>query len=344
LIPLAAEPPSFPISHVLNLVAVVRRWRVTADDLLDGMGVPPQSLADPRARVSVPTMVKLLERARTLTREPALGMHIGLGIRPTLYGNLGFALMSASNIREAIDLTIRFGPLVTTALRVRLHVAGRVASLTLDELADFGSARDIVVIGAIIATRQIGVVLADRELTTSVAELAIPEPWYAAKLVEAGFPMRFDCPLHRLTFDARSLDVPYTMSNPSALALARDHCQRELDRFGPGDRVSDSVRGLLSCQERGCPSLEEVAAALHQSPRTLKRRLAEEGVSFSALREVELRERAITLVRTSEASYSDIAARLGYSDVTSFERAFRRWVGSTPAECRRAATPSRRRA
>jgi AraC-like DNA-binding protein len=285
-------------------------------------------------------MVGLFERARALTGEPAIGLHIGLAIRPTLYGNLGFAFVSASNIRESIDLAIRFSPIVTTALRFRLRVDGRAASIVVDELADFGSARDIVVIAVLVSLRQIGAILAQRELTTSAAEIALPEPRYAGKLRAANLPMRFDCPVHRLVFEARSLEVPFGMANPMALDLARAHCQRDLDQFGAPTRWADAVRGLLSRCEGRFRSLEDVAAALHRSTRTLKRRLAVEGVSFSSLRDDELRERATTLVRSSRLTYAEIAARLGYSNVTSFDRAFRRWTSATPAEFRRAASRS----
>jgi AraC-like DNA-binding protein len=338
--PHTPEPPSFPIAHLHHLVALVERWGVSGKELLAGADVPAATLAEPGARLAVPAMVKLFERARSLTREPALGVHIGLDIRPTLYGNLGFALMSASSIREAIEVAIRFSPIVTTALRLRLRVEGQVASLLLDELADFGSARDIVIIAALVSLRRVGTLLAARHDTTSVAELALPEPWYTGKLTEAGLPMRFDCPIHRLVFDARSLEVPYTMANPIALRVAEEHCQRDLEQFGPPARWADAVRRQLSRPERPCRSLEQVAAVLHQSTRTLKRRLAEEGVSFTALRDSELRERAVTLVRSSLLTYRDIASRLGYSSLTSFERAFRRWTSVTPAEFRRAARPA----
>jgi AraC-like DNA-binding protein len=335
-----SDPPSFPVAHVHHLVDLVKRWGVSSDDLLAGTGVAKETLADIQARLPVPTMVGLFERARTLTREPAIGLHIGLAIRPTLYGNLGFAFMSASNIRESIDLAIRFSPIVTTSLRFRLRVEGRAAAIVVDELADFGSARDIVVLAVLVSLRQIGAILAGRDLTTSAAEIALPEPWYAGKLAEANLSMRFDCPSHRLVFDARSLDVPYGMANPTALHVARAHCQQELDQFGAPTRWADSVRGLLARSERRFRSLEDVATTLHQSTRTLKRRLAAEGVSFSALRDDELRERATTLVRSSLLTYAEIAARLGYSNVTSFDRAFRRWTSATPVEFRRAASRS----
>ncbi len=335
--PPAPEPPSFSVAHLLHLVALVQRWGVSGSELVAGVDVPADALADPHARLSIATMVALLERARLLTREPAIGMHIGLDIRPTLYGNLGFALVSASNVRESIDLLLRFTPIVTTAVRIRLRVEGRVASLILDEQADFGSARDIVVLAGLVSLRHNAALLAGRDLTTSVAELAVPEPWYAASLAEANLPMRFDCPMNRLVFDARSLEVPYGMANPMALRLASDHCQSDLDRFGPRAGWADSVRALLSRPDQPCRSLEEAAKTLHQSTRTLKRRLAAEGASFTALRDSELRERAIALVRSSLLSYTEVAARLGYSNVTSFDRAFRRWTSTTPAEFRHAA-------
>jgi AraC-like DNA-binding protein len=322
---------------VAHLVELVQRWGVSGSELLAGAGLDAEALKDPGVRVPVVTMVTLFERARTLTRQPALGVYLGLDIRPTLYGNLGFALMSASTVGEAIDLAIRFCPIITTAIRLRLRVEDRVASLILDEEADFGPARDIVVISALVSLRQGAMLLAVRDAMTSVAEFALPEPPYASELARANIPMRFGCPAHRLVFDARSLAIPYTTANSMALRVAREHCQRELDRLGPAPRWSDAVRGLLSRPEESCPSLEEAASALHVSTRTLKRHLAAEGASFTTLRESELRDRAIALVRSSTLSYAQIAERLGYSHVTSFERAFRRWTSRSPAEIRRAA-------
>jgi len=333
---LTPDPPSFPVANVLHLLALGERFGVSRADLLAGADIPLEILSAPSARLPVPAMTRLLERARTLTRQPALGLHIGLDIRPTLYGNLGFALMSSSSVREAIEVAIRFGPIITTALRLRLRVEDRTASVILDEEADFGSARDIVVIATLVSLRQVGTLLAASTVNTTVVELALPEPSYSAELAAAHLPMRFNAPAHRLVFDASSLDVPYTMANPTALLVASGHCEHELERMARPARRVDAVRRLLARADSRCDSLEEVAAALNQSARTLKRHLAAEGASFSALRDVELRDRAIALVRSSTLTFPQIAQRLGYSHVTSFERAFRRWTSTTPSECRRA--------
>ena len=280
-------------------------------------------------------MVALLERARLLTGEPAIGLHIGLQTRPTLYGSLGFALMSASSIpgghRDLDALRVARNDGVHRPLPERQARA----SLIVDEHADFGAARDIVILSTLVALWQVSRTLTGRELnTTATAELALPEPRYSARLAGSGLRMRFDRPVHQLTFDARYLDLPYTMPDPMAAKLAREQCDRELEARGLNGGLPERVRGLIHDPGGGFRRIEEVAAAMRRSPRTLKRQLGAQGVRFSALREDELRLEAVTLLRSEDLSLAEIAARLGYANTTSFERAFLRWTGRRPAKLR----------
>lgn len=74
---------------------------------------------------------------------------------------------------------------------------------------------------------------------------------------------------------------------------------------------------------------------MHVSTRTLKRRLAVAGTTFSDLLDDLRRERALLLVDDRALTLDQIAYRLGYSDVANFTRAFRRWTGATPAALRK---------
>jgi len=78
-----------------------------------------------------------------------------------------------------------------------------------------------------------------------------------------------------------------------------------------------------------------VAAQLHVSSRTLKRRLAEHRTTFSAIVDGERKRRALTLLRSTALTHDQVAAQLGYSDVANFSRAFRRWTGKTPGALRK---------
>jgi AraC-like DNA-binding protein len=91
----------------------------------------------------------------------------------------------------------------------------------------------------------------------------------------------------------------------------------------------------MTRNDAGFLSLDETARALGLSARTLKRRLDEEGTSFSAILDEQRRARALLLLRSPELSVDTIAERVGYSDIANFTRAFRRWTGTTPTAFRR---------
>ncbi|MEJ2140379.1 MAG: helix-turn-helix transcriptional regulator [Gammaproteobacteria bacterium] len=84
----------------------------------------------------------------------------------------------------------------------------------------------------------------------------------------------------------------------------------------------------------GYPGIEEVAQLLQVSPRTLQRKLSEAGSSYSGLVERCRCRVACESLRYTQDPVQDIAALLGYRDVSSFSRAFRRWTGITPRDFR----------
>lgn len=332
--PTSDEEHSLPAAHALHLAELIERWGVSQDRFFGELGLSVHALAQPGARMSIPTCVQIIERARQLTGERALGIHLGMQMRASAHGYLGFAAMSAATVREALELAMRFSPTRTTAIALGLQMDGDQAALVIDERADFGPARDFVIAALVVGIWQIGNALTGRALT-GTAEFAFPALDYFAPFQRFG-RMRFSQPANRLVFEAAGLDLPLVMSDRVASRLAQEQCERELEALRPEVQLASRVRALLADGDRGFRSLEEVAARLGVSPRTLKRRLALQGVAFSTLLEEEQRDRALMLLRSPELSLDEIADRLGYSDVANFTRAFRRWTGSTPAAYRRA--------
>jgi AraC-like DNA-binding protein len=334
---------TMPGGLILYSVELVKRWRITPDELLAGLGLDLESLADPRTLVPVETVTALVARARALTREPAYGYYLGLQMGVTAYGLLGMAVMSAPTTREAIDLAIRFTPIVTTAISLRLEVEGSKAALILEENADFGEARESILVAALIGIWHIGLALAGLE-GSGVADLALPKPAYYPEMLLVGRGrLRFDQPAHRLLFDASVLDAPYAMADPVRLQLAREQCEAILASRGPDATMKARVRSLLVRVGGRAVSLERIAQSLSTSPRTLKRQLAAEGTSFSEVLDEERHERALVLLQSPATSVKDVAHRLGFANIANFTRAFHRWTGHSPTQ-HRAAIASRARA
>ncbi|HJL00576.1 MAG TPA: AraC family transcriptional regulator [Polyangiaceae bacterium LLY-WYZ-15_(1-7)] len=317
---------SIPAVHALHLAEVVERLGADRVALFAGTGLAGRDLAEPGARIEVPEVVALVRRARALTGSDALGLQLGLRMKVSAHGSLGFAALSTGTVGDALRLAIRYAPIRTDAFALRVQVSGDRAALIVEELADFEDAREVVLTALLIGIWRIGMALTGASIRGDV-ELAMAAPPHAEGLARAApGELRFGAPRTRLLFDAALLDMPMRMADPASHRLAVEQCERELARLRP--RFEQRVRALLEAEPP--PDLAAAAKALGVSPRTLKRRLAEEGTHFRALRDAVLLDRALLLLRRPELGLEAIAEQLGYADATGFSRAFKRWTGKPP--------------
>jgi AraC-like DNA-binding protein len=329
-----------PGTYLLHLANLAERWGLDERALFDGTGLTKAGLADPAFEVPLPVANAFAERVRRLTSEPGIGILLGLQTYTSAHGYLGFAVMSAMTLRQAIALTIEYSPIRTTALAFDLKVDGGRAFLLVYERADFGSTRDLVLSALLIGLWQIGNVLLGREIRESTVHLSLPTPDYYKRFQHVRPSVRFGQPEHALVFDAALLDQPLASADPASLRLLSEECDRRLRSLWSRAGLVDRVQRLVIRVEGGLRSLDEVATALGMSERTLRRRLADEETSFAVLRDGALRERASLLLRAHDLSVEQVAQRLGYANLGNFIRAFRRWTGQTPSSFQKAANQS----
>lgn len=323
-----------PGAYVKDLVELAGRWKVTPAALLAGLPITAEQLADPTTRVPLRVVEAIVTRAQQLTHEPALAIHVGTQMRLSSHGFLGFAAMTAGTVREALELACRFASTRTSAIALALYVERGRASLVIEERTPLGALRELVVLALVVGLRQLGEALTGQPLDDGHGDCAFPEPAYVRGLPGAE-RLRFDQPAHRLVFPARVLELPLTSADPIAMKLAREQCERELaavvDAGLPG-----RIRATLVAHGDALPALDDVARELRMSTRTIKRKLAERGTSFSEIRDDLRRQRALLLVDDHALAIHEIAQRLGYSELPNFTRAFRKWTGVTPQAYRRA--------
>jgi AraC-like DNA-binding protein len=85
-------------------------------------------------------------------------------------------------------------------------------------------------------------------------------------------------------------------------------------------------------KQSGFPTLSVTARLFHMTPRTLHRRLREEGTSYQTILDEERRRLAVQYLQNSKFTIQEIAFNLGYTDPANFRRAFKRWENMTPSE------------
>jgi AraC-like DNA-binding protein len=329
--------------HALHVAELVESWNLSADELLAEFGLSREQLSKPAASLPLSTFERVMLRACELTSEPGLGFLLGLRMRISAYGYLGFAAMTAADLRAALELACRFAPTQTTAIALRLEREDGSAALVLEERASLGAVREAVLLALAVGLVRIGSSLTGQELH-GFLDFAFPKPEYFARFA-ALIParVRFSMPSHRLLFDARLLDLPLLLSEPAALHLAREQCERELEELRERASLSARLRSQLRRPDGGYRSFEEVARQNHTSVRTLARKLRAQGTSYSELLDQARQSAALELLRT-DLGIEAIAARLGYSDAANFTRAFRRWTGQSPSAHRAASAAVLRRA
>lgn len=163
-----------------------------------------------------------------------------------------------------------------------------------------------------------------------------PAPSHAADYERyLGCKVKFDAPVSGFHIDRNTMHQSLPLANPMVKQQAMLMAQAELLR------VQQIQQGDIGCQVRLAIQtsvdklvLDEVAAGLNLSPRTLRRKLQQAGLSFRQIREDELLKRAMLLLDDQHQKVTSVAAACGFKDMLSFREAFKRWTGMTPREYR----------
>ncbi len=329
--------PIIPSIYAAQLVQLAARWHVAQDVLLEGTGVEPDQLEQSQGRVSAQALNNLFLRLIQLVREPGLGFYFGLQLKLSSHGSVGFAAMTQATLRDALKVAERFVALRAPFLSLRLSEHGEQAALELSSVfPELDHTVEVFVTEALFtAFIQMGRSVLGRVPNGAMFELSYQEPPYFSGFAHLWpGPARFARPSSRILFAASLLDESLQMADAVAARQALVECERELSTLMTTSSLLASVRRQLGERERGYPSLTELARLRHVSPRTLKRRLAEQGTSYQRLLDELRRDRALKLLEVEANSVEQIAEQLGYSDAANFNRAFRRWLGHSPSAWR----------
>ena len=149
----------------------------------------------------------------------------------------------------------------------------------------------------------------------------------------------FGSPCLAARFNANLLDLPVRRDEAALTAFLEDAPGKLTTLYRRDREMVLRVRDLLRAALPAALSLEEVAERLHVSPRTVHRRLEEEGSSFRGIKDALRRDMALARLTKTREPIARIAADLGYADTSAFYRAFVDWTGMAPAHYRRRLAP-----
>jgi AraC-like DNA-binding protein len=145
----------------------------------------------------------------------------------------------------------------------------------------------------------------------------------------------FDACFTEVWFDSEVLEVPVTATPATLSEFLQSWPQSVFVKYRNSKGWTSRVRRILkSISFAEWPDVEEVATRMHMAPSTLQRRLGSEGTSYSIVKSEMRRDLALRLLRENRMPIQDVAAEVGYQEVSAFYRAFRQWTGRAPGDYR----------
>lgn len=327
------DRPAVPVAYALLIGDVASSFGV-GQELFEAAGVAPEALVDPDGRLTAMQAGSLLHFGMELTREPGFGYEVGLRSSLTSHGVMAFGLLTSATLRQAIQLGAEYSSIRLPMLGIQLVEDGEQAGVDVQQTFPLGAVRQCLFDLFLVGLARMTPALTGRPVDSVELWFECMEPEHFARYRDRLPPVRFGMGVNQLRFDAEYLDLPFDTANELASRVAQQQMAGELTRIGlSGEDLVGRVRALLTAGTAS--GLADVAQALHVSPRTLKRRLSDHGVTFHALVSDVRRTEAIRLLRHSVLTVEQIGAQLGYADAGNFCRAFKRWTGTTPGMVRR---------
>ncbi|WP_101760123.1 AraC family transcriptional regulator [Oceanicoccus sp. KOV_DT_Chl] len=293
-----------------------------------------KSRQNPRWFVAL--LLKLLEEKPSLS---SIGFEFGEHLDLASAGVIGQAVSTAPTLGLAFDLMSRYYPLTGMYLDIdRQRVMDDIIVTVDTGYDDVPQQVKTMVLEAVLVSWNLSTkLLCGVPLPVKQLCFDYPEPAHGDKYREYfNCDIQFDSFRSTLTVDTAVVALPIVTSNPVVHQRAVSHCEAALLRQGITQTVTNQTRRIIKLMNN-LPeaSLDIVASRLNISPRTLNRRLQEEGVGFKVLLDEQRCQRACLLLAKSDYNMDQIAEQLGYSDSSNFRRAFKKWTGATPTHYRK---------
>jgi len=308
---------------------------------LVAVGLDATIFTNPGLEISTEKYVALIERVAEFD-DPSIGLTMGKRLEATDLGILGHAILAAADVGQMLQTLSTYIYVFSQDNSIRLDVSDQYAVVSYQCLASNVTQiqRDIEFAASGIA-KMINVI-SGRRVVPKYVEFEYPKPDYSGKYFSAfRCESNFQRRGNRLHYDRRILDLPIPTSDPRLYEALEFYLKHQLRLRGQDDDLIRKLRHLvMATLHTGIPELPSISSQLGVSERTLQRRLRDKNIVFSDLVDNIRKSIALEYVRGTTYRLTDVAQMLGYTDPSSFTRAFKRWTDSSPMKIRNEARSS----
>ena len=328
--------PMISVAAMTGLLEAITAAGKDPDQILRALGLDRSVLRNPEGFVASSIFTRLLEEASRQTGDDCFGLHFGERFNPKNIGSLAYVVINSPTILAGIENGARY-----------LKVHNQAAATSLDTEEQWVYLRNRVTDSDVDSARQhneysMAVILNTVRLMVG-SEWRPQEVQFAhqtpARTTEHnrifGVPVLFGRATNALVVEHEFIERQVPAADPRLCRILQRYLEHVLADMPPEDKMVASVRKAIAetMRERD-PTIARVAKKLGSSPRTLERRLKERGTRFKKLMDDTRLRFAINYLKDRDHTLTQIAFLLGYSEVSAFNHAFKRWTGSSPLKYR----------
>jgi AraC-like DNA-binding protein len=307
---------------------------------LRALRLSPRLFVEPDATIRLSQVDRLVQRVAKASGRSDLAFEVGKLLSASTHSLVGFGMLSSDSLDQALRFEAQYFRLVMPSFRMRYRSGPDFGEMHFTPVAAMSHLCLIFHLEAIgmAALRELSDLTGGRRPPCRL-DLSFAAPPHAKRYLELHeVRVRFDADVTpsvrlRLLDDPRR--HPVAMADANARRVAEERCRRLVQQAASVRRFADWVAMTLREVGEELPSLEQLAAMLNLSKRTLNRYLEREGTSFRLLAGRIQHELACERLASGSMSVTEVAYSLGFSDTSNFARAFRAQAGHSPGEHRR---------
>ena len=315
------------VKHNVDIQAILKKFDVPID------------LRDiTQSTINLKVLHAIVMEVEKASKMPAIGLQTGKDFDFDFLPHLKTYIMSASTIREVYQASDRLRQLISPILILSLEENEDEAILVLRPDVELSVEDERHYVEMIFSTIKTII----NKLLKKNYPLRSVHFHHNESCLSPIYKKCFNCsiilgaPENAIIFDRSILDVPLPGGFPEIHRQAEQILDQQLNGSPLHKGLAKKITRIMKKQKHLLNEpIEEVASSLHMSCRTLQRRLTEEGINFTELKDQIRFALAVSALESEKSSIESISEELGFSDRHSFTRAFKSWSGVTPSEFRK---------
>jgi len=335
---LAAPYTNHVFAHKLNFIAdTLAKNNISRESLLKNTNIQIEDLQNRSFKISKEQIITFYRNTIAL-KIPALSLLLGGSIKTTDYGLYGCTLLCCKGLRSSLAFSVRYHNLVTKTVNMSLlddesgeHASFRFEdALQVPDLTEFNIELQCAIVLSL--TREC---LDDNNFSFKALKLTCKKPPHAdLHLKHFRCPISYQQDHNEFVLSKENLLLLTPRANPFAMPLLLDQCDSVLNSIATKNEFLITINQWVAANMHKEISSEQLANYLCITPRTLRRKLSNQGTSFTGVVK-ELRcEAAKKLIKETQLTIEDIGYSVGFNDVSNFRAAFKKWTGDTPSSMR----------